>query len=324
MGWPEVREERGPLGRLLRLLFPWIPPSQEPLPGGGVLWRRHPIFLLWRLVPGLLLFLAGLLVTSGLFRWALQASVRPGRPAPSFQTVFATTFLVLVVALSGLLLGLRQLGRRLRAEEATAGTEKDEEAPEVARRVLTLALAVGVAFLLTGGVVLALLLPRWGPAILALLLTLTVSGGVIYVQYLFWIGDQYILTPRGIEDVYRWPFGLYETRRSRAVDRIENIRVSYPPIVGRLLRFGNVLIETAGEKGQFTFYGVANPDRVRDLIQRYQQEARRRLVRRREEAVLKWLRVYHEMLAEGRLPRSGTTPSKEERTGQADKEGAQE
>lgn len=93
-------------------------------------------------------------------------------------------------------------------------------------------------------------------------------------QYDNWRNDIYILEPSKIIDIQRLPFGLYEDRREANLGVIQNVNANSPNVVARILGYGNVLIETAGATGNFTFDHVPNPDQVQRVVFEYRERFR--------------------------------------------------
>jgi uncharacterized membrane protein YdbT with pleckstrin-like domain len=92
-----------------------------------------------------------------------------------------------------------------------------------------------------------------------------------YWQYENWRNDIYILEPSKIIDLQRLPFGLYEDRREATLGVIQNVNASSPNVVARILGYGDVLIETAGVGGNFTFDHVPDPDQVQRMVFEYRE-----------------------------------------------------
>lgn len=87
-----------------------------------------------------------------------------------------------------------------------------------------------------------------------------------YWEYEDWRNDVYILEPNRLIDISRLPFGLFEDRREARLGVIQNVNSESPNIIARLFNYGNVLIETAGLSGNFTFNNVPDPDEVQRKV----------------------------------------------------------
>lgn len=123
-----------------------------------------------------------------------------------------------------------------------------------------------------------------------------------------WQNDIYQVTSTRIIDVERLPFFLRETRREASLSRIQNITLEIPGILGKLLNYGSVKIETAGGEA-FTFAYVKDPRGVQTEIFRrieaFQRRQRQEEAERRQTELLDWFSVYDSL----RQPRSSTTQS---------------
>lgn len=110
-----------------------------------------------------------------------------------------------------------------------------------------------------------------------------------------WQNDIYQVTSTRIIDVERLPFFLRETRREASLSRIQNIALEIPGILGKLLNYGSVKIETAGGEA-FTFDHVKDPRGVQTEIFRrveaFQRRQRQEEAERRRSELLDWFSVY--------------------------------
>lgn len=95
-----------------------------------------------------------------------------------------------------------------------------------------------------------------------------------YWQYELWRNHIYILEPTRIIDVERLPFGLFEDRREATLGVIQNVNATSPNLIARMLSYGDVLIETAGQAGNFTFDHVPDPDAVQRIVFEYRERFR--------------------------------------------------
>ena len=123
-----------------------------------------------------------------------------------------------------------------------------------------------------------------------------------------WQNDIYQVTSTRIIDVERLPFFLRETRREASLSRIQNITLEIPGVLGKLLDYGSVRIETAGGEA-FTFAYVKDPRSVQVEIFRrveaFQRRQRQEEAERRRSELLDWFSVYDGL----RQPRPTPTPS---------------
>jgi uncharacterized membrane protein YdbT with pleckstrin-like domain len=113
-----------------------------------------------------------------------------------------------------------------------------------------------------------------------------------------WQNDIYQVTATRIIDVERWPFYLREERREASLDRVQNINLEIPGILGKTLRYGSVTIETAGAEA-FTFEHVKDPRGVQEEISRrveaFQRQLRQQEAERHRAELLDWFSVYDQI-----------------------------
>jgi len=89
---------------------------------------------------------------------------------------------------------------------------------------------------------------------------------VAWVDYYF---DTWIITTERVLDVNQ----VHLFRREIAeysIGRIQNVSVRIPTIVATLLNYGNVEVETAGEKS-FDITAIPKPEQVKELLVRQSQ-----------------------------------------------------
>jgi hypothetical protein len=118
------------------------------------------------------------------------------------------------------------------------------------------------------------LLPRSGllgptATTLILFVLFVVIGFAWFWQYSDWRNDLVILEPSRLIEVSRLPFGLFEDRREAPLGVIQNVNAGSPHLIARMLGYGNVLVETAGQGGNFTFDHAPDPDQVQRIIFEY-------------------------------------------------------
>jgi CRP-like cAMP-binding protein len=129
--------------------------------------------------------------------------------------------------------------------------------------VLVLILAsFTVAFFATGG--LFGLAPGGVAGLVTLGLTIVCFGWLFY-EYTDWGNDQYIVTNERVIDVDQRPFWLSQSTREASLGKIQNVHYVVPNIIASLLRYGDVVVKTAGE-GDFTFTHVPRPAEVQNEI----------------------------------------------------------
>jgi uncharacterized membrane protein YdbT with pleckstrin-like domain len=170
-----------------------------------------------------------------------------------------------------------------------------------------------ISFIAT--VYLVLAIPNW--------IELSITGGVVWTTIsvlwtslmVFWIwwryddwrNDRYVLTEDTLIDEDIKPLGFNRDVRRASLDSIQDIRYEQTNPLDLLFNVGKVLIQTAGQQGQFTFDWVSNPGEVQADINRYVQI--RKEARERQEAegfrqeVLDLINIYDEH-RRGRGPQS--------------------
>lgn len=123
-------------------------------------------------------------------------------------------------------------------------------------------------------------------------------------QYDDWRNDVYVLEPNRVIDIERKPLFFYENRREAPLGVIQNVNVSSPNVWARIFGYGNVLIETAGSAGEFTFDHVPDPRDVQRTVFAYQERFRKRQRERELNATLDLVDAY----LQSRLPGNQRTP----------------
>ncbi len=160
-------------------------------------------------------------------------------------------------------------------------------------------------------------------------LILIFYGATIVILFPWWLwvfddwqNDIYQVTSTRVIDVERLPFYLREERREANLGSIQNVSLEIPGILGKLLNFGSVKIETAAS-GAFTFLYVKDPHAVQAEIfrrkQAYEARLRQEEMRRHRNELLDWFAVYDQFRRktpdeEGLSPRPmpPVTPSQQE------------
>ncbi|MBN1400834.1 MAG: cyclic nucleotide-binding domain-containing protein [Anaerolineae bacterium] len=112
-------------------------------------------------------------------------------------------------------------------------------------------------------------------------------------HWLDWHNDYYAVTNRRISHRERVAF-IYESRKEAPLERVQNISLRRD-LVGRMLNFGYVTVETAAEVGSMLFDLVPNPEAMRDAIwgELARAQATRRAVQRERmrEAIATYARL---------------------------------
>jgi len=89
---------------------------------------------------------------------------------------------------------------------------------------------------------------------------------VAWVNYYF---DTWIITTERVLDVNQ--VTLFHREISEfSIGRVQNVTVTIPTVIATLLRFGNLVVETAGEKS-FHISAIPHPEKVKELLVRQSQ-----------------------------------------------------
>ncbi|MFQ3663930.1 MAG: PH domain-containing protein [Chloroflexaceae bacterium] len=181
------------------------------------------------------------------------------------------------------------------------------ENPEIDEKTLTytwrphwlfmLRAQIGPTLLLVSGLlILALansyLAPGAGWILLATLLVV-----IAYVLWAAWEfedyrNDKYILAPTNVVDIEKKPFGP-EDRRQASLGAITNVSFE-TTFISNLLGYGDVVLETAGAGGKFTFLRVPRPNQVVSTINEYVVNFKRGEREKNLNDTLDLLAQYHE------------------------------
>ena len=103
--------------------------------------------------------------------------------------------------------------------------------------------------------------------------------------------DMYILTPDKVIDIQKKPFGP-EDRREAGLGQVNNV-FSQTTYLSNLLGYGNVVLNTAGSGGSFTFNKVPRPADVVGVVTEYNVRAKQADKYRPLNDTLELLRYYH-------------------------------
>jgi uncharacterized membrane protein YdbT with pleckstrin-like domain len=117
-------------------------------------------------------------------------------------------------------------------------------------------------------------------------------------QFEDWQNDFFQVTATRIVRVDRLPLFLREQRREAALEQVTNVRFEQG-LLGKILRYGDVFVETAAPAGTFHFQRVSRPQEVQREIFAHIEAARRRRqedeARQRRTEMLDWLSAYDEL-----------------------------
>ena len=145
-------------------------------------------------------------------------------------------------------------------------------------------------------------------------LPILLASLVVWIAVVFWLwwevedwrNDVYIVTDHLIIDVEKKPLFFAEERRQATLDMIQNVSLRKRGFLTSVLNYGDVLIETAGAAGTFTFSGVNRPAAVqREIFRRvesYNDALHRRERDKRKSELSTWFQVYHQVNQEKESP----------------------
>jgi uncharacterized membrane protein YdbT with pleckstrin-like domain len=145
-------------------------------------------------------------------------------------------------------------------------------------------------------------------------------GVVLFSWWLWkfddWQNDIYQVTATRIIDVERRPFYLQEERREASLSMIQNINLEIHGVLGKLMNYGSVTIETAGA-GAFTFDHVKDPRGVQAEIFRrmeaFQRQQQQEAAESRRNELLDWFAVY-DQIHHSKTPTTPRSPSRQQET----------
>lgn len=110
---------------------------------------------------------------------------------------------------------------------------------------------------------------------LGLAILLALVGLIMWWEFMLWYYDIFVVTNWRLIDFAKRPF-IFEKRDEAQLNRVQDIRVVYSNVIGVLLDFGDVYIQTAGTKGIIRFAQVPRPKSVQQQILRLVAEAQQR------------------------------------------------
>ena len=138
-------------------------------------------------------------------------------------------------------------------------------------------------------------------------LPLLVGSAVILLPLFFWFwwgyenwgNDQYIVTNDRLIDVEKLPLGFRSKRTETTFDKVQNVNYTIPNPLATILRYGTVIIQTAGPEGRLTFEWVVHPKTVQAEIFRrlgaYNENRRRQDLDRRTADLPDWFASYGDL-----------------------------
>lgn len=115
-----------------------------------------------------------------------------------------------------------------------------------------------------------------GNTLFNIIFALVVIGGIL-VGFMAWyryFNDLWVITTARLIDVTRSnPFSQQVT--TAALSNVQDINIRKKGVFNTMLNFGDVICQTASASGQtFSFVGVAEPEKVLDLIDEARNKAK--------------------------------------------------
>lgn len=93
---------------------------------------------------------------------------------------------------------------------------------------------------------------------------------VYLILFIIWMDhylDMWIVTDERIIDIEH--FGIFRREVSEfSIKNVQDVSIEIPGMIATFLKYGNVIVQTAGEKS-FTVYQIPKPELVKDLIIEY-------------------------------------------------------
>jgi CRP-like cAMP-binding protein len=144
----------------------------------------------------------------------------------------------------------------------------------LARSLFLTTLAVFAYVALILGLVLRF---RLSPSLLLLILPAFVLASLSFVWHWFdWYNDYFVVTNRRITHHEQVAF-LYESRDETHIERVQDVSVKRSGL-GRVLDYGDIVVQTAARIGNIAFYDAPSPDGLREAI--FSELSRVRALRR--------------------------------------------
>lgn len=111
--------------------------------------------------------------------------------------------------------------------------------------------------------------------ILTLFYYLAIFGFVIFVNFINWYFNVYIVTNERVVDVDFINI-IYREVSSTRLNLIQDVTVRTGGVIRVIFDYGDVFIQTAGTEVNFDFHAVPHPQTVAREIEIFMQEARKR------------------------------------------------
>jgi len=105
------------------------------------------------------------------------------------------------------------------------------------------------------------------PGWVNVLFALGLAGIALWIAFktIDWHNDLYILTKDRVIDIEKKPF-VFEHRREANLGTIQDVSFAQTSFTAKMMDFGDVLLQTAGRVGEFTFDSVPHPEEVQATI----------------------------------------------------------
>lgn len=87
----------------------------------------------------------------------------------------------------------------------------------------------------------------------------------VFQNFLLWVFNVHIVTDERIVDI-DFPNILYRDISSAKIDMVQDVSAKTGGFLRSLFNFGDVYIQTAGEKREFLFEAIPQPDRVIEIL----------------------------------------------------------
>ncbi|HEY75412.1 MAG TPA: cyclic nucleotide-binding domain-containing protein [Thermoflexia bacterium] len=135
-------------------------------------------------------------------------------------------------------------------------------------------------------------------ALLSSILIFLVTFPWFFWKFEDWRNDYYQVTASRIIHVERKPFYIRHERREASLEAVTNVRAE-KTFWGRLLRYGDVIVETRAPGGAFYFRAVSHPEAVQQEIfahvAAFNRRRREQEAERRRTEMVDWLIAYDEL-----------------------------
>lgn len=117
------------------------------------------------------------------------------------------------------------------------------------------------------------------PGWVNVLFALGLAGIALWIAFktIDWHNDLYILTKDRVIDIEKQPF-VFEHRREANLGTIQDVSFAQTSFTAKALDFGDVLLQTAGMLGEFTFDSVPHPEEVQATIAERLNEFRQKKI----------------------------------------------